>query len=275
MTETGLHNAFAGRFGGVARLYGAAAAARLARAHVLVVGLGGVGSWTVEALARSGVGRLTLVDLDDVCESNVNRQLHALEGTIGRGKAAVLAERVRAIHPGCEVRAAAAFFTEATAERLLTPAPDAVVDAIDVVRNKALLLAQCRARGLRAVTCGGAAGRRDPTRLRTADLAEATHDRLLGEVRRVLRREHALQDAPALLGLRAVFSTEPPIFPQPDGSVCTTRRAAQAAGALRPGCDAGYGTAAFVTGAFGLAAAAETVRLLTGREGSEAEARAP
>lgn len=267
MTETGQDDASAGRFAGVARLYGAAAAARLARAHVLVVGLGGVGSWAVEALARSGVGRLTLVDLDDICESNVNRQLHALEGTIGRGKAEVLAERVRAIHPGCAVRTAAEFFTEATAERLLAPAPDAVVDAIDVVRNKALLLAQCHRRGLPAVTCGGAGGRRDPTRLRTADLAEATHDRLLGEVRRVLRREHALPAAPAALGLRAVFSTEPPVFPQPDGGVGATCRRTGAGGAPRLDCDAGYGTAAFVTGAFGLAAAAETVRLLTAGAG--------
>lgn len=275
MTETGHPGTFAGRFGGVARLYGTAAAVRLARAHVLVVGLGGVGSWTVEALARSGVGRLTLVDLDDVCESNVNRQLHALEGTIGRGKAEVLAERVRAIHPNCVVRGVAAFFTEATAEGLLTPPPDAVVDAIDVVQNKALLLAHCRHRDLPAVTCGGAGGRRDPTRLRTADLAEATHDRLLGEVRRRLRREHALPDAPALLGFRAVFSTEPPVFPQPDGGICSRSIHAAAGGALRLNCDAGYGTAAFVTGAFGLAAAAETVRLLTEREGTGRTARVP
>ncbi|MFN0068382.1 MAG: ThiF family adenylyltransferase [Limisphaerales bacterium] len=261
MTEAANVSPFAGRFGGLARLYGTGPTMRLARAHVAVIGLGGVGSWAVEALARSGVGRLTLVDLDDVCESNVNRQLHALDGTLGRGKAEVLAERVRAIHPGCDVRPVAEFFTEVTAERLLAPGHDAVLDAIDVVRNKALLLARCRARGIPAVTCGAAGGRRDPTRLRTRDLAEATHDRLLGEVRRVLRRDHGLPDAPSALDIRAVFSTEPAVFPQADGTVGAERN--KPGGARRLNCDAGYGTAAFVTGAFGLAAAAETVRLLT------------
>lgn len=263
MTGASSDSPFAGRFGGIARLYGAAAPARLARAHVAVIGLGGIGSWSVEALARSGVGRLTLVDLDDVCESNVNRQLHALEGTIGRAKAEVMAERVRAIQPACAARPVAEFFTEATAERLLAPGYDAVVDAIDVVRNKVLLLTACRARGLWVVSCGGAGGRRDPTRLRVADLAEVSHDPLLGEVRRCLRREHGLPASHPDYGIRAVFSTEPQVFPHPDGTVCARRGKQPPGGALRLNCDAGYGTAAFVTGAFGFAAAAEVVRRLT------------
>ena len=194
---------FGFRFGGLARLYGAAGLARLRAAQVLVVGLGGVGSWTVEALARSGVGVLTLVDLDDICVSNVNRQLPALDGTIGRAKAEVLAERVRGINPECRVEARVEFFTEDSAERLLQRGagggergradrltPDFVVDAIDSVANKCRLIALCRAQGIPLVSCGGAGGRRDATQVRVVDLARTTHDRLLSEVRKRLRQAH-------------------------------------------------------------------------------------
>ncbi|NDA69284.1 MAG: tRNA cyclic N6-threonylcarbamoyladenosine(37) synthase TcdA, partial [Verrucomicrobia bacterium] len=126
-------NDFEQRFGGIARLVGAAGLARLRAAHVCVVGIGGVGAWTVEALARSGVGALTLIDLDEICVTNINRQIHALDGTIGRAKVEVMAERVRQINPECRVTAAGEFFTEANAERLLAPRFDGVVDAIDAV----------------------------------------------------------------------------------------------------------------------------------------------
>src|SRR5277367_5610248 len=131
------------RFGGLARLYGDGGLQRLLRASVCVVGLGGVGSWAAEALARSAVGRLTLVDLDDVCLSNVNRQLHALDGAIGRPKVEVMAERIRAIHPACQVQAVAEFFAETTADKILENRFDFVVDAIDEVANKCLLIARC------------------------------------------------------------------------------------------------------------------------------------
>jgi tRNA A37 threonylcarbamoyladenosine dehydratase len=251
-----------GRFAGVGRLYGRPAAGRFRAAHVLVIGLGGVGSWTVEALARSGVGRLTLVDFDDVCVTNVNRQLHALDGTIGRPKVEVMAERVSRIAPDCVVRAWSRFFTPDTAPELLVPDPpyDVVVDAIDTVRDKAFLLATCRLRDLPVVACGGAGGKRDPTRIRVADLAHVTHDRLLKQVRKVLRRDHGWprgESEPC--GIAAVYSAEPAVYPWSDGSVCAETEPGTE---LRSGCDAGLGTATHVTGTFGFAAAAEVLRHL-------------
>lgn len=260
------------RFAGLARLYGRDGLERLRHAHVAVIGLGGVGSWTVEALARSGIGTLTLVDLDEVCLSNVNRQLPALDGTIGRFKAEVLAERVTAIHPGAVVHPRIEFFTEASADRLLTPRFDAVIDAIDAVANKCRLLAACRSRNLPVFACGGAGGRRDPTRLRTADLADASHDRLLAEVRRQLRRDHGFPGPGQPMGIDCVFSPEPRIVPRRDGTVCAADEApptdpdetgAPGETARRLNCDWGYGSATFVTGAFGFAAAAWAVRILT------------
>ncbi len=251
------------RFGGIARLYGADGLARLRAAHVCVVGLGGVGSWTVEALARSGIGALTLVDLDEICVSNVNRQLHALDGNVGRAKADVLAERVRAVHPECRVTPVQEFFTHASAERILAPQFDAVVDAIDAVSNKTRLIAMCRERNLVIVTTGGAGGRRDPTAIRVTDLAFTEHDRLLLNVRVQLRRLHGFPRGDAAFGVPCVFSPEAPVFPGDHGSVCARRPANARRGELQLNCDTGLGSATFVTGAFGFAAAAEVVKRLT------------
>ena len=139
-----MNDDYLARFGGISRLFGSAALARLSAAHVCVVGVGGVGSWTVEGLARSGIGALTLIDLDDVCLTNVNRQVHALDGQVGRAKVEVLAERVRLINPVCRVMTLMEFFTKASADRMLETKFDYVVDAIDSVTNKALLLAECQ-----------------------------------------------------------------------------------------------------------------------------------
>ncbi len=255
------------RFGGIARLYGLAGLQRLRTAHVMVVGVGGVGSWVVEALARSGVGALTLVDLDEVCVSNVNRQLPALDGTIGRPKVEVLAERVRAINPECRVQALMEFFTESSAERLLgqtDPKLDFVVDAIDAITNKCRLIDLCHARQLPVIVCGGAGGRRDPTQIRVNDLARATHDRLLSEVRKRLRQEHGFPREGKLFGVDCVCSAEVPVFPQKDGSVCPAADApAEPGESRRLNCDWGFGSATHVTGAFGFAAAATVVDRLT------------
>ncbi len=249
------------RFGGVERLYGTGALDRLSRAHVCVVGLGGVGSWAVEALARSGVGAITLVDLDDVCVTNINRQLPALDGTIGRPKAEVLAERVRAIHPACDVTARVEFFTESTAGSLLGAAGfDYVIDAIDALKNKALLIARCRAAGLRVITCGGAGGRRDATGVRVGDLAFTHRDPLLRYVRKKLRARHGFpRDVTEPFGVVAVYTQEVPLYPQSDGSVCETAEVLEEGGI---GCASGLGAAAFVTGAFGFAAAGVVVSAL-------------
>jgi len=251
------------RFGGVGRLVGRDGLERLRAAHVCVVGVGGVGSWTVEGLARSGVGALTLVDLDDVCVTNVNRQLPALDGAIGRPKVDVLAERVRAINPGCAVTVAHEFFTAASAARLLAERFDHVVDAIDGVSNKALLIAEARARGRPVLTVGGAGGKRDATQVRTGDLGDSWGDELLRQVRRKLRREHGFaageQTGKMHWGIRCVWSSEAPVFPWADG---TCAAEPEPGSNLKLDCESGFGTAVFVTGAFGLAAAGEVVQAL-------------
>src|SRR5687767_7281295 len=166
---------FEARFGGIQRLYGRAGMERLRAAHVAVIGVGGVGSWAVEALARSGVGRLTLIDADDVCVSNVNRQLPALDGAIGAPKVDVLANRTRAINPELILDARQEFFTSESAETLLATQYSYVFDAIDTLGNKALLIAECRRRNIPIITSGGAGGRRDATAVRIADLTKASH----------------------------------------------------------------------------------------------------
>lgn len=248
------------RFGGLARLYGRDALPRLAAAHVAVVGVGGVGSWTAEGLARSGVGAITLIDLDDVCITNVNRQLPALDGEIGRPKASVLEKRIRLINPGCRVTTRLEFFTEATAGSLLGEGFDCVIDAIDRVGNKSLLIAECVRRGLACVTVGGAGGKRDATSVRSGDLGEAHGDELLRLVRKKLRRDHGFaRGEKNLYGVRAVFSAEHPVFPWADGT-CSTE--VEPGSNLRLDCASGFGTAVFVTGTFGLIAAGEAVSLI-------------
>jgi tRNA A37 threonylcarbamoyladenosine dehydratase len=255
------------RFGGIERLFGTAEIERLRLAHVCVIGLGGVGSWTAEALARSGIGALTLIDMDEVCLSNVNRQLPALTETVGKTKVSVLRERIRGINPECKVTAVEEFFTSVTADQLLDPSFSYVVDAIDSLANKALLIARCRAQNVPLITLGGAGGRRAPEKIRIADLALASHDPLLRSVRKLLRSDYGFPtDASALFGVPSVFSSERPVFPQPDGTVCEERNAS---GELRMNCNSGFGSATFVTGTFGFFAAAHVVSQLAGASAAQ------
>jgi tRNA A37 threonylcarbamoyladenosine dehydratase len=254
--------AFNDRFSGLVRLYSERGARRIAESHVVVVGLGGVGSWAAEALARSGIGRLTLVDLDDVCVTNINRQVQAVSDTVGQSKVQAMAVRIARIHPECSVQLRAEFFTEATAGAILAGKIDHVVDAIDDVPNKCLLIARCREGGIPVVVCGGAGGKRDATALRVEDLGRTSHDRLLLKVRERLRREHGFPAGGKRFGVAAVYSMEPPVFPWANGEVCDAQEPGSEA---RLTCDSGFGTAAFVTGAFGFAAAAEAVRWIATR----------
>lgn len=255
------------RFGGIGRLLGRDALVRLRAAHVCVLGVGGVGSWTVEGLARSGVGALTLVDLDEVCVTNTNRQLPALDGNVGRAKVEALAERVKLINPHCRVTAVSEFFTAASAERLLAERFTYVVDAIDSVTNKALLIAECLKRDLPVITSGGAGGKRDGTQVRTSDLGAAIGDDLLRQVRKKLRREHGFaageQRGLAAWGVRSVWSAEAPVYPWADGT-CSTE--AEPGTNLKLDCASGFGTAVFVTATFGLVAAQEVVRRIAAGE---------
>jgi tRNA A37 threonylcarbamoyladenosine dehydratase len=243
------------RFRGVARVYGEAGAARFAAAHVCVVGVGGVGSWTVEALARSGLGVLTLIDLDQVAESNINRQSHALGSTLGRSKIGVLAERVEDINPACRVNGVEEFLTLDNLEWLLAAKPDYVVDCIDNARVKAGLIAHCKRHRQRLVTVGGAGGQLDPTRIRVSDLARSAQDPLLARVRRRLRQEYGFsRDPKRRFDIPCVWSDEPMLFPGEDGGVCLQRPAASESRDLS--CAGGIGSVVTVTASFGLVAAA-------------------
>ena len=260
--------AHAERFGGLGRLYGAGSLERLRGAHVAVVGLGGVGSWTVEGLARSGVGHLTLIDLDDLCVTNTNRQIPALEGNLGRPKATALAERVRLINPEIEVHVVMEFLTAANADALLSPAYDVVVDAIDGTTNKTNLIGACVRLGKRCVTVGGAGGKRDVTRVRTADLGDAWGDDLLKLVRKKLRRDHGFARGEGhRYGVRCVYSDENPTYPWADGT-CNAKP--EPGTNLKLDCASGLGTAVWVTGAMGLAAAQEAVDWIVKAESASA-----
>jgi len=241
------------RFGGLARLYGTAGAARIQRARVVVAGIGGVGSWAAEALARSGVGALTLIDLDHIAESNVNRQVHALSTTLGQAKVQAMAARIAQIHPGCHVRAIDEFVEPDNWPALLGDAPvDAMIDACDHVAAKVAMAAWAlNTRIGNFITIGAAGGKRHGQRAEVADLAEVTHDPLLAQLRYRLRREHGAARADKAggktrrIGITAVFSREPVTRPQ----ACDTP---QTDSSLN--CH-GYGSTVTVTATFGLIAA--------------------
>lgn len=249
------------RFGGIDRLYGSGAVARLASRQVCVVGTGGVGSWAVEALARSGVGRLVLIDGDDVCLSNTNRQLPALMGAYGRAKVEVLAERARAINPDLRVQALERFLTPPTLAELLGAGHDLVLDCCDAFRVKVETIAWCRRNRVPLVTCGSAGGRADASLVRVRDLSGTEHDALLALVRKKLRQDFNFPRNPRRsFGVPAVYSLENVRYPQPDGSVCGTRPAPGGAGRLD--CDASLGAAMHVTATFGMVAVGKVVERL-------------
>lgn len=250
-------NPYEQRFSGIGRLYGQRAWQSIRRARFAIIGLGGVGSWTAEALVRTGIEHITLVDLDEVCISNTNRQLHAHEGNIGRAKVEAIAERMKAINPEAEIDAVVDFFTVQTASHLLDRGFDVVIDAIDSMENKCLLIAQCVERSIPLVTCGGAGGRTDPSMIRIADLGESTNDSLLRSVRKKLRKNHHFP-ADGKIGVPAVFSLEAPVFPNAQGEVCSTREPGVN---FKLDCASGYGTASFVSGSIGFAAASAGIKL--------------
>lgn len=244
------------RFTGVRRLYGDAAFDFFQSAHIAVVGIGGVGSWAAEALARSGIGQLTLIDLDMVAESNVNRQVHALGEAFGKAKTTAMAERIRAINPACRITEIEDFVTPDNLGQMLDHGFDYVIDAIDQVRTKAAMIAWCTAHDMPLVTAGGAGGQIDPTRIEIADLARTVQDPLLAKVRSLLRKEYGFpRDAKKRFGIPAVFSSEPLRYPE-TGASCETH-------SVQNGLNcAGYGSSVCVTASFGFCAAGEVLRQL-------------
>lgn len=240
------------RFAGVARLYGDEGLARLSRAHVGVVGLGGVGSWAVEALARSGVGALTLIDLDEVCISNINRQLHALENTIGQSKGEALAARIRLINPACCITLMPVFFKKTNAEEILSPKYDFIIDAIDGVAHKARLIGMCKQKNIPIITCGAAGGKTDATTVTIRDVTETIYDPLMAFIRKRLRKWFHFPRGDKKFGVPCVFSTEQ-VFEEPVAA-CDVKESG-----VRANCDYSLGAAAHVTGTFGLMAAGYVV----------------
>jgi tRNA A37 threonylcarbamoyladenosine dehydratase len=234
------------RFGGLRRLYGDAGYARLRQLRVAVVGLGGVGSWAVEALARSGVAELVLIDLDHVAESNINRQIQAVGATLGQSKAEALKSRIADIHPGCQVRVVDAFVEPENWPALLPAPVDGLIDACDQVRAKAVLAAWAVQASLPMVCCGAAGGKRLAHGLQVEDLSSVTHDPLLASLRQRLRRDHGAARS-GRIGLRCVFSRE---------AVAVPADACDSDGSLN--CH-GYGSAVMVTASMGMAAAADLV----------------
>jgi tRNA threonylcarbamoyladenosine dehydratase len=255
------------RFAGIGRLYGIAALERFRQAHVCVVGIGGVGSWAAEALARSGIGKLTLIDLDDVCISNINRQLHALTDTVGQDKVAVMAQRIKAINPECEVVQVEDFVAGDNLQQLISNEMDYVVDAIDSIKAKVALLAHCKRNKIKVISTGGAGGQTDPTQIQIADLTQTINDPLLAKVRNTLRRDYNYSRNPKRrFGIDCVFSTEQLVYPQPDGSVCQQKNAqvneSGESTSMRLDCSGGFGAVTVVTASFGLAAVAKVLKKL-------------
>lgn len=242
---------FARRFGGLERLYGVAGAARIRDAHVLVAGIGGVGSWAVEALARSGVGRLTMIDLDHVSESNINRQIHALEATVGQAKVEAMRDRIAQINPGCKVHAIDEFVEPGNWTTLLDAAQaangpaTAVIDACDQVKAKLTMAAWARSSRAAFITVGAAGGKRLAHKVDIDDLSQVTHDPLLAQLRQRLRKEHGAPREGKKIGVTCVFSRES-VAP-PDASC-----AIEGDGSLN--CH-GYGSVVSVTATFGQCAA--------------------
>ena len=251
------------RFAGVERLYGLGTVDTLARKHVCVIGIGGVGSWAAEALARSGVGRLTLIDADEVCVSNTNRQLHALEGEYGKSKVGVMAARAHAINPAIRLEAIEQFLTPSTLDELLDRGYDAVLDACDAFRVKLETIVWCRRRKLPIVSVGSAGGRTDSTQVRVRDLSRTEHDAMFSLIRRKLRADFNFPRNPdRYFGVSAVYSLQNVQYPQPDGTVCGNRP--PGGKALNLACGGGLGAATHVTGAFAFAAVGKVLEKILG-----------
>jgi tRNA A37 threonylcarbamoyladenosine dehydratase len=254
------------RFDRLGRLIGDRRMKRLMDSHVMVIGLGGVGSWAAEAVARSGVGRLTLVDFDEICVTNANRQLHALSKLVGKQKAEVMAERMKEINPRIEVNGLVKFYNAEHSAEIFASRPDFVVDAIDNVTSKGHLLAHCRQERIRVVCSTGSGGRLDPTRIKVCDLGRTEMDPLARELRKFLRQRHGFPAADGEdFGIPAVYSDEPATAPielhydNGKGFRCVC-----------PNGDNPYfqcenrnvimGNASFVTGTFGMVCASVVVR---------------
>lgn len=250
------------RFGGIARLYGAHALQRFRTAHICVVGVGGVGSWIVEALARSAIGELTLIDLDNVAESNINRQIQALSSTVGMAKISALAERIAQINPFCKVNQIEDFVDpDNVAQMIGTGKYDYLIDATDSVKAKAAMLAWARQHDLPVITIGSAGGKTDAAQISVRDLARTEQEPLLKKVRKIMRAQYGFpRGEKTKFHIDAVFSTEPLLYPE-TGEACAVDGDDRSGGVTGLNC-AGFGSAMVVTATFGMVCAGHALRKL-------------
>jgi tRNA A37 threonylcarbamoyladenosine dehydratase len=249
---------FDDRFGGTQRLYGVSATDILRNAHVCIVGIGGVGSWVAEGLARTALGKITLIDLDDICVTNTNRQIHALQNTVGEAKVAEMAKRIKLINPNCEVATVEDFVTPENTAELLHKGFDYVVDATDSIKAKAAMIAHCKRNKIPIITIGGAGGQIDPTQITVADLTKTIQDPLASKLRSELRRFYNFStNTKRRFAVDCVYSTEQLRYPQPDGSVCMKKTLND--GSAKLDCNNGFGASVAVTATFGFVASARVI----------------
>lgn len=257
-TEYVLHR----RFDRMGRLVGDQAMKKLIESHVMIIGLGGVGSWASESLARSGIGKITVVDFDEICITNANRQLHALQGFVGRKKAEIMGERLRKINPQAQIQVIPEFYNSENSEMILASRPDFILDAIDNLTAKAHLLATCRQQGMKVITSAGSAAKLDPLRIKKVDLADTVICPMAQQLRKILRQKHDFPEKH--FGIPCVYSDEIPMQPEElhyDKGMGFKCVCPQNQNNLHS-CEHRnviYGSASFVTGAFGLAMASHIV----------------
>lgn len=255
------NNSYDSRFGSIQRLYTTKGQSIIKNAHVAIVGIGGVGSWAAESIARSGVGKITLMDMDDICYTNIGRQIHALSSNAGQFKVSAMKQRILDINPDCEVNAIEDFFTESSMENFFSYKYDYVIEAIDSVNNKALLIAQCYHRKIPIITCGGAAGKVDPSKVLISDLNKTKNDPLLSRMRKVLRKKHDFEQYKSRkYGIPCVFSLEFSRYYNED-NLCDRPTGPESA---RINCHQGMGTCSFITGTYGLVQASYVLNDLVG-----------
>lgn len=250
------------RFGGIARLYGKAALTTFQQSHVAVIGIGGVGSWAAEALARSGIGTISLFDLDDLCVSNINRQVHALQSTIGQMKVDVMAARLLDINPAIDVRPCHTFITPTNLDTYLTKDFDYIFDATDSVKAKTAIIAFCVRAKIKLICSGGAGGQTDPTQIQIADLNRTIQDPLLAKIRNNLRRIHGFSRNPKRkYRVDCVYSTEQLVYDQGDGSVCQSRP--ENSGPAKLDCASGFGAVTHLTASFAFIGVSKILKKLS------------
>lgn len=257
------------RFGGIARLYGDHNLQLLARAHFAVIGIGGVGSWVAEALARSGIGEITLVDMDDVCITNSNRQIQALTSTIGLQKIEVVKQRLLDINPELTLHAIDDFLDTENMKEVIHPQLDLVVDAIDAAYVKAALISHCKRQKTSVITIGSAGGKLDPRQIMSGDLSKTTNDPLLAKTRNSLRRLHNFARNPKrVFSIEAIYSTEQMTYPDQQGGTCQSKSGLEEG--VKLDCAGGFGASTMVTASFGFVAVARAIERYLRKAGNSA-----